>query len=73
MVEQMKSKESDPKSKDMKENVGKEKKVRPEDFIRFFEIILQNVIELQQLQGLEDDLSYQQELDIKMKFYKAYR
>lgn len=73
MVEQMKVKETEPKPKDMKENLVKEKKVRPEDFIRFFEIILQNVTEMQQLPGLEDDTKYQQELEVKLKIYKAYR
>lgn len=69
----MKSKEIEPKAKEAKENIVKEKKVRPEDFIRFFEIILQNVTEMQQLPGLEDNLNYQQELDVKLKIYKAYR
>ena len=70
MVEQLKSKETANKEN---ENDVKEKKVRPQDLTRLYEIILQNLMELQQLAGLEEDLSYQQEIDNKIKVFKAFR
>lgn len=70
MVEQLKNKETANKEN---ENDVKEKKVRPQDLTRLYEIILQNLTELQQLPGLEDDLKYQQEVEIKVKIFKAFR
>lgn len=55
------------------ENIVDNKKVRPQDLTRLYEIILQNLNELQQLSGLEDDEQYQKELDAKLTFYKAFR
>ncbi|XP_063362163.1 signal recognition particle subunit SRP68 [Cydia amplana] len=49
------------------------KKVRPQDLTRLYEIILQNFNELQQLPGFENDAAYQQEIEIQMKAYKAFR
>lgn len=49
------------------------KKVRPQDISRLYEIILQNVTELQQLQGLENDQNYQQEIDFLAHAFKGFR
>lgn len=49
------------------------KKTRPQDLVRLYEIILQNLTELQQLSGMEEDTQYQEDLDIRVKTYKAFR
>ncbi|XP_068119844.1 signal recognition particle subunit SRP68 [Hyperolius riggenbachi] len=46
---------------------------RPQDLIRLYEIILQNLAELTQLPGLEEDQSFQKEIALKTLVYKAYR
>lgn len=49
------------------------KKVRPQDISRLYEIILQNVAELQQLSGLENDSAYQKEMETFAHAFKAFR
>jgi signal recognition particle subunit SRP68 len=49
------------------------KKVRPQDISRLYEIILQNITELQQLNGLEADKDYQKEMDTLAQAFKAFR
>lgn len=49
------------------------KKVRPHDLTRLYEIILQSFTELQQLPGFESDSAYQNEIDMQMKAYRAFR
>ncbi|NP_001093374.1 signal recognition particle 68kDa L homeolog [Xenopus laevis] len=46
---------------------------RPQDLIRLYDIILQNLAELNQLPGLEDDRNFQREITLKTLVYKAYR
>ncbi|XP_053309383.1 signal recognition particle subunit SRP68 [Spea bombifrons] len=46
---------------------------RPQDLIRLYDIILQNLAELTQLPGLEEDQSFQKEIELKTFVYKAYR
>ncbi|KAG8565682.1 hypothetical protein GDO81_012942 [Engystomops pustulosus] len=46
---------------------------RPQDLIRLYDIILQNLAELTQLPGLEEDKSFQKEIVLKTLVYKAYR
>ncbi|KAG8519383.1 Signal recognition particle subunit SRP68 [Galemys pyrenaicus] len=46
---------------------------RPQDLIRLYDIILQNLVELRQLPGLEEDRAFQKELGLKTLVYKAYR
>ncbi|KAL0278613.1 UNVERIFIED_CONTAM: hypothetical protein PYX00_000385 [Menopon gallinae] len=65
LVEQIKTKENINESKD--------KKMRPQDLPRLYEIILQNLLEMQQLSGTEDDAKYQHEVETKIKVYKAFR
>ncbi|XP_078257261.1 signal recognition particle subunit SRP68 [Rhinoraja longicauda] len=47
--------------------------LRPQDLIRLYDIILQNLSELPQLSGLEDDKDFQAEVELKTSVYKAYR
>lgn len=49
------------------------KKVKPQDLSRLYEITLQNVTELQQLSGLEQDSAYQKEMDTLALSFKAFR
>lgn len=49
------------------------KKVRPQDLTRLYEIILQNVGELQGVQGMEQDEEYQREVEGLNLSFKAFR
>lgn len=49
------------------------KKVRPQHLVRLYEIILLNFTELQQLPGFENDATYQSEIEIQTKAYRAFR
>ncbi|KAL1116023.1 hypothetical protein AAG570_005518 [Ranatra chinensis] len=49
------------------------RKSKPQDLIRLYEIILQNLSEMQQLNGMVNDKEYQQDIDTAMKAYKAFR
>lgn len=49
------------------------KKVRPQDMTRLYEIILQNVTELQQLTGMEEDEAYQDEIRSLSTTFRAFR
>lgn len=49
------------------------KKVRPQDLTRLYEIISQNVVELKQIAGMEDDASYQREIEVLSLSFKAFR
>lgn len=57
---------------DDKSNDGN-KKIRPQDISRLYEIILQNIAELQQLSGLEDDKEYHSEIENLSQAFKAFR
>ncbi|GAB1297088.1 Signal recognition particle subunit SRP68 [Apodemus speciosus] len=46
---------------------------RPQDLIRLYDIILQNLVELLQLPGLEEDRTFQKEIGLKTLVFKAYR
>jgi signal recognition particle subunit SRP68 len=72
LVEQGKqtSEESNVAGGDKVEQV---KKVKPQDLSRLYEIILQNITELQQLPGMETDTSYQAELESLAMSFKAFR
>ncbi|XP_055715143.1 signal recognition particle subunit SRP68-like [Phlebotomus papatasi] len=52
---------------------GGGKKVRPQDMTRLYEIILQNVTELQQVPGLEEDEKYQEEILSLSTTFRAFR
>ncbi|KDR24278.1 signal recognition particle subunit SRP68 [Zootermopsis nevadensis] len=58
---------------DKNEGGGEGRRTRPQDLTRLYEIILQNYGEMQLLTGLEDDLQYQQEIETKIKAYRAFR
>lgn len=44
-----------------------------QDLTRLYEIILQNLQEMQTLPGLEEDATYQKEVEAKIVAYKAFR
>lgn len=52
---------------------GEKKVVRPQNLTRLYEIIAQNAIELQQIPGLENDKSYQTEIQNLSLAFKAFR
>lgn len=52
---------------------GEGKKSKPQDISRLYEIILQNVTELQQLTGMEEDSKYQSEIETLALSFKAFR
>lgn len=49
------------------------KKVRAQDISRLYEIILQNITEMQQLNGLENDVEYAKEIETLSSAFKAFR
>lgn len=61
----------------IKQNMDQEnpegKKAKPQDLIRLYEIILQNLTELLSLAGFEEDNKFQQEVDSQIKGYRAFR
>uniref|UniRef100_A0A0K8TT17 Signal recognition particle subunit SRP68 n=1 Tax=Tabanus bromius TaxID=304241 RepID=A0A0K8TT17_TABBR len=70
LVSQAKTNLEDPNQKD---KTIEGKRVRPQDLTRLYEIILQNVTELQQIAGLEEDTKYQQEAENLLVSFKAFR
>ena len=49
------------------------KTAKPQDLVRLYESIIQNLNELPQLAGLEEDLEFKQETEAKVGFFKAWR
>lgn len=49
------------------------KRVRPQDLARLYEIILQNVTEMQLISGMEEDAQYQSEVANLALTFKAFR
>ncbi|XP_019556275.2 signal recognition particle subunit SRP68 [Aedes albopictus] len=49
------------------------KKTKPQDLSRLYEIILQNVSEMQQLPGMETDSAYQSEIETLTLTFKSFR
>ncbi|KAL1453236.1 hypothetical protein WDU94_007396 [Cyamophila willieti] len=52
---------------------GEGKKAKPQDLVRLYEIILQNLAELQTLAGVEEDPGFQENVEVRVKTYKAFR
>lgn len=71
LIAQAKLSLDDPNEKTTKTFEGK--RVRPQDLTRFYEIILQNISEMQQINGMENDAQYQSELEILLTCFKAFR
>lgn len=70
LVAQAKANLDDPNDKG---KVIEGKRVRPQDLTRLFEIILQNISEMQQISGMEEDSSYQNEIENLAVAFKAFR
>lgn len=49
------------------------KPVRPQDLVRLYEAVIQNLTDLPQLAGLEEDLAFRRETEAKVGFYRAWR
>ncbi|XP_055606624.1 signal recognition particle subunit SRP68 [Uranotaenia lowii] len=71
MVAQGKLSLDDPNVPDKVQIEGK--KTKPQDLSRLYEIILQNVSEMQQLQGMEADPVYQAEIETLTQSFKSFR
>jgi hypothetical protein len=71
MIDQMKK--ALESGADVKKDEMSKKPVRPQDLVRLYETIIQNLNDLPQLAGLEDDDSFRQETEAKVVFYKAWR
>lgn len=54
-------------------DIANKKAVRPQNLTRLYEIIAQNVIELQQIPGMENDTTYQNEIRNLSVAFKAFR
>ncbi|EDW80022.1 uncharacterized protein Dwil_GK12346 [Drosophila willistoni] len=71
LVDQAKLNFDDPNQKS--QIVGDGKRVRSQDLARLYEIILQNVTEMQQIAGMEEDVQYQSEVANLAITFKAFR
>ncbi|XP_030372284.1 signal recognition particle subunit SRP68 [Scaptodrosophila lebanonensis] len=71
LVEQAKLNFYDPNQQS--QIVGDGKRVRSQDLARLYEIILQNVTEMQQISGMEEDSRYQEEVSNLALTFKAFR
>jgi len=49
------------------------KPVKPQDLVRLFENIIQNLNDMKNLAGLDEDLEFHHEIEAKVSFYKAAR
>ena len=50
-----------------------QKVVRPQDIARLYEIIMQNMGDIKNLPGMEDDADLEQEMSADVVAYKAFR
>ncbi|KAM7356919.1 signal recognition particle 68 [Cochliomyia hominivorax] len=71
LVEQAKANFEDPNQKAELNVEGR--RVRSQDLTRLYEIILQNVAEMQQTNGMEDDTVFQAEVENLSLTFKAFR
>ena len=49
------------------------KPVKPQDLVRLFENVIQNLNDVKNLAGLDEDLEFHHEIEAKVSFYKAAR
>uniref|UniRef100_A0A8D8V9S8 Signal recognition particle subunit SRP68 n=1 Tax=Cacopsylla melanoneura TaxID=428564 RepID=A0A8D8V9S8_9HEMI len=61
------------KAESAQQQGGEGRKSKPQDLVRLYEIILQNLAELQQLAGVEEDAGFQENVEVRLKTYKAFR
>lgn len=73
LVEQAKISFDDPNHQNSSSTKTTGKRVRSQDLTRLYEIILQNITEMQQISGMEEDKSYQSECDVLASAFKAFR
>lgn len=59
---------------DVPAEIGSGKKIaKPEDLVRIYDIILQNLSDMADLPGIDQDLTFSKEIAAQMLEYKAYR
>lgn len=73
LVEQAKMNFDDPNHQSSRTKGVGAKRVRSQDLTRLYEIILQNITEMQQISGMEEDNVYQSECDMLASAFKAFR
>uniref|UniRef100_A0A182LVI5 Signal recognition particle subunit SRP68 n=1 Tax=Anopheles culicifacies TaxID=139723 RepID=A0A182LVI5_9DIPT len=73
LVAQAKLTLDDPNVAEKSQLSGGGKKTKPQDLSRLYEIILQNVTEMQQLSGMETEASYQAEMETLSLSFRAFR
>lgn len=73
LVEQAKLNFDDPNQKVEGYTITDVKRVRPQDLARLYEIILQNITDMQQINGMEDDKLYQNDINNLSLAFKAFR
>ncbi|KFB42638.1 AGAP002183-PA-like protein [Anopheles sinensis] len=73
LVAQAKLTLDDPNATEKVQPNSAGKKSKPQDLSRLYEIILQNVTEMQQLSGMENDASYQAEMESLALSFRAFR
>ncbi|XP_017844104.2 signal recognition particle subunit SRP68 [Drosophila busckii] len=75
LVEQAKLNFEDPnqQKQEQTQTQAEGKRVRSQDLARLYEIILQNVTEMQQIGGMEEDTKYQNEVANLALTFKAFR
>ncbi len=61
------------KALDTQQQAPNKKPVKAQDLVRLYEAVIQNLSEMPQLAGLEEDLGFRQETEAKVMFYKAWR
>ncbi len=65
--------EGEASSKTSDADSARKKQVKPLDLVRIYENIIENLSELPQLAGLEEDDNFKQEIEAKTTFFKAWR
>lgn len=73
LVEQAKLHFDDPNQKNKCDKTTESKRVRPQDLARLYEIILQNISDMQQISSMEEDKAYQEDVYNLSLAFKAFR
>jgi len=73
LVEQAKQNFGDPNQQQRDKSSFEGKRVRSQDLTRLYEIILQNISEMQQISGMEEDVKYLNEMEDLAMGFKAFR
>lgn len=55
------------------ESATSKRPVKAQELVRLYESIIQNLSEMPQLAGLEEDIEFRQETEAKIGYFKAWR